>query len=71
MIVLLFVLALAAPPNKVTICHREGNGSYHLITINENAEDKHRAHGDAAPGERVPGQPWYIFGPGCELCPHP
>lgn len=31
---------------KVTICHREGNGSSHEITVSINALPAHLAHGD-------------------------
>jgi hypothetical protein len=32
--------------NKVAICHRTGNGSYHTIYVNENAVQAHLSHGD-------------------------
>ncbi len=32
--------------NRVAICHREGNGSYHTIYVNQNAVEAHLAHGD-------------------------
>jgi len=32
--------------NRVAICHREGNGSYHTIYVNQNAVESHLAHGD-------------------------
>ena len=41
---------------KVQLCHRTGNGSYHLIEVSVNAEPAHRAHGDGKIGEAVPGQ---------------
>jgi hypothetical protein len=47
----------AASSAKVDICHQTGAGGYHLMNINQNAERAHRAHGDAAPGESVPGGP--------------
>jgi hypothetical protein len=50
----------AASP-KVDVCHREGNGSFNLINIAYQAVQAHRAHGDALPGETVPGNPGYIF----------
>ena len=31
---------------KVDVCHLNGNGEYHTITINANALDAHLAHGD-------------------------
>lgn len=52
---------------KVQICHRTGNGSYHLIDISINAEPAHRAHGDAKIGEAVPGMPGRVFGAGCSV----
>ncbi|MGH6720127.1 MAG: DUF7507 domain-containing protein, partial [Alphaproteobacteria bacterium] len=52
---------------KVQLCHRTGNGSYHLIEVSVNAEPAHRAHGDAKPGERVPGNPGHVFGPSCTV----
>ena len=35
-----------APKPKVSVCHRRGNGNWHVITINENALRAHLAHGD-------------------------
>lgn len=52
---------------KIQICHRTGNGSYHLIDISINAEPAHRAHGDAKIGEAVPGSPGKIFGANCSV----
>ena len=40
---------------KVSICHREGNGSYHLITVGKPAVKAHLGHGDAFPGDTVAG----------------
>jgi uncharacterized repeat protein (TIGR01451 family) len=50
---------------KVELCHKEGNGSYHLIDISESAEDAHRDHGDAMIGEPVPGRPNMTFDSSC------
>jgi uncharacterized repeat protein (TIGR01451 family) len=50
---------------KVQLCHKTGNGSYHLIEVSVNAEPAHRAHGDGMIGEAVPGMPGKTFGPGC------
>src|SRR4051794_4299422 len=33
----------------VTVCHREGNGSYHVITFDDDALPAHLAHGDISP----------------------
>src|SRR5215510_11628626 len=38
-------LSSAASP-KVDVCHREGDGSFHLVTIADPAVEAHRAHGD-------------------------
>ena len=45
----------AASAGKMDVCHREGNGSFHLINVSENAVPAHLYHGDALPGETVPG----------------
>lgn len=55
----------AAPKGKVDVCHVEGNGSYHLIRINENALPAHLAHGNAQPGDPVPGMSGYVFDETC------
>jgi hypothetical protein len=52
---------------KVQLCHRTGNGSYHLIEVSVNAEPAHRAHGDAKIGEAVPGSPGKVVGAGCSV----
>ncbi len=59
--------AAAAPADKVDVCHRVGDGSYILININDNAYPAHVDHGDAHPGEMVPGMERKIFGPDCSL----
>jgi hypothetical protein len=51
---------------KVTMCHVEGNGSYHAISVSESAENDHRAHGDGKIGEPVPGRPSLRFDDGCQ-----
>ena len=50
---------------KVQLCHRTGNGSYHMIEVSVSAEPAHRAHGDAKVGEEVPGSPGRIFTASC------
>ncbi len=50
---------------KVQLCHATGNGSYHLISVSVSAEPAHRAHGDAKPGEAVPGRPGLVFTASC------
>ena len=50
---------------KVSLCHRTDNGDYHLIDVSVNAEPAHRAHGDAKPGEPVPGTQKQVFDANC------
>ncbi len=50
---------------KVELCHRTGNGSFHLIEVSTSAEPAHRAHGDGKIGEAVPGNPGKVFAAGC------
>ena len=50
---------------KVQLCHRTGNGSYHLIEVSVSAEPAHRAHGDGKVGEAVPGSPGRVFTASC------
>ena len=52
---------------KIQICHRTGNGSYHLIEISVNAEPAHRAHGDGKPGQAVPGSQGKTFTASCSV----
>ena len=53
------------PGLKVQLCHRTGNGSYHLIEVSVNAEPAHRAHGDGKIGEAVPSSPGRVFDASC------
>lgn len=50
---------------KVTLCHSEGNGSYHAISVSVNAEPAHRAHGDGEIGDPVPAAPLMRFDENC------
>ena len=50
---------------KVTLCHSEGNGSYHAINVSVNAEPAHRAHGDGEIGDPVPAAPLMKFDANC------
>lgn len=52
---------------SVTLCHKEGNGSFHKITVNVSAEPAHRDHGDAKPGEKVPGTQNQTFDDNCGI----
>jgi hypothetical protein len=58
--------ALAAPAEKVDICHLDEYGTYHLINVSGNAVPAHVAHGDGFPGGPVPGMPGYEFGEDCQ-----
>ena len=46
-----------AAVQPVDVCHREGNGSFHLITVASQAVPAHRAHGDAHPRRGSTRQP--------------
>ena len=50
---------------KVQLCHRTGNGQYHLISVGASAERAHRAHGDGMVGEAVPGNSGRVFTASC------
>ena len=50
---------------KVRLCHRTGNGSFHLIEVSISAEPAHRGHGDGRVSEAVPGQLGSVFSPTC------
>ena len=39
------------PLDKVNVCHRTGNGSFHEINISQNALPAHLKHGDVLPDE--------------------
>jgi hypothetical protein len=60
---------LLAAMAKGPMCHRDADnpGTYILISIAEPAWDTHRAHGDAGPGEDVPGMAGMRFTASCEL----
>jgi hypothetical protein len=66
-----FYFGGAPPPPqesaKVQLCHRTGNGSFHMIEVSVNAEPAHRGHGDGKPGEAVPGSPGKMFTASCSL----
>lgn len=51
---------------KITLCHSEGNDSYHAITVSVNAESAHRAHGDGEIGDPVPAAPTMKFDANCK-----
>lgn len=57
---------VAASDKKVGVCHREGNGSFILINISNRAYPAHVKHGDAKPGQAVPGTEGYVFTKTCK-----
>ncbi len=59
------VIVEEARARKVSLCHAEGNGSYHLIDVSDDAEAAHRAHGDGKVGDPVPGQSGTVFDANC------
>ena len=52
---------------QVSLCHTEGNGTYHMISVAPDAEPAHRAHGDGKVGDPVPGRSPMVFGEDCRL----
>ena len=70
-LVLLFAalpaLSVGAGGEKVDVCHNEGNGTFHLINISDNAFPAHVEHGDASPGEMVPGMEGKKFDEACNV----
>jgi hypothetical protein len=50
---------------KVDVCPVDDDGDFHLIDISENAFEKHVDHGDASPGEGVPGMDGFEFDDDC------
>lgn len=59
----------SASAGRVTLCHARGSGTYDLLTVSDAAEAAHRAHGDGAVGEPLPGDPTRAFGPDCAAVP--
>jgi hypothetical protein len=59
--------SVLAGQNKIDVCHSEGNGSYHMITIAEPAYPSHVNHGDAGVGEPVPGASGFVFDEDCNV----
>jgi hypothetical protein len=61
--------AAATGGDRVTLCHARGSGTYDLLTVSASAEAAHRAHGDGAVGEQLPGDPTMTFAAGCAAVP--
>jgi hypothetical protein len=58
---------VAKAGDTVDVCHRTGNGNFVLINISADALNAHLAHGDAAPGQAVPGQTGKVFDANCSV----
>ncbi len=56
-----------AGTTKVAVCHLDELGVYHLISISESAFPAHVDHGDASPGELVPGMIGKKFAADCSV----
>lgn len=54
----------AGPPEKGNVCHA-GDSGWEIVNIAEPAFDAHIEHGDAFPGDPVPGQPNHTFDSSC------
>lgn len=63
---LVFSISALAQTRKVDICHSDGKGFFHKINISRNALPAHIAHGDAIPGDAVPGLSGYEFDSDCQ-----
>jgi len=48
-----------ASGTKVAMCHRREDATYHRLDVPSPAAPAHRAHGDAAVGEAVPGPSYW------------
>ena len=58
--------AAAQSVQQVDICHLTDTGAFEFTTVVAPAVPAHRNHGDALPGEGVPGQPGFIFDAACQ-----
>jgi hypothetical protein len=54
---------------RVAMCHRREDGTYHRLDLPSSAAVAHRAHGDAAVGEAVPGAVLMVFNEACASVP--
>lgn len=64
-------LSAAEPPDRVAVCHRSGTGEFRLIQVHVAALPAHLAHGDAQPGDDVPGNPDRRFDDQCNQVDQP
>jgi hypothetical protein len=61
----LMVSAASAAPVKVDVCHLNSLGQWQVNAVHENAVAPHLNHGDALPGQAVPGMSTYTFDDNC------
>ena len=61
-----FDQAGGAHAEKSAVCHRTATGSFILIHVADQSVQAHVRHGDALPGQEVPGQPGYTFDVACQ-----
>jgi hypothetical protein len=54
-----------APPQKVAMCHGNGEGETELISVSVHAALGHAMHGDGVPGTEVSGQDGYVYDDDC------
>lgn len=57
--------ASSARMSRTVVCHANAPGTYAILAVNEHAVAGHRSHGDALPGEPVPGMAGYQFDANC------
>jgi hypothetical protein len=60
-------IASAGEHTAVAVCHLTGNGSFHVIHVDEHALDAHTAHGDLRPGDSIPGGDGARLGSDCTV----
>lgn len=61
-----FDRAAVAHEGKSAVCHRTGAGNFTLIHVGDRSVQAHVGHGDALPGEEVPGALGYNFDAACQ-----
>lgn len=61
-----FPVGTHASAAHVAVCHLDDSGVHRLVSVNQRAIPAHRSHGDALPGEAIPGRAGYRFGERCE-----
>jgi hypothetical protein len=57
---------VSAAQQTVAVCHRTGSGNFRLLNVPEQLVAVHLGHGDAFPGDAVPGNPDLVFDENCQ-----